>query len=116
MRWASHTYQIEWNETPTACGPFTASLLKYAGLPGQARAGVPSEGVDTWADHEYTNYLGPNTATDFNGSSIENMHSFFTDAVDEFDRKDGHRLLHYLDVGAINDTSDHVQDVARLKR
>lgn len=113
----TRTYQIEWGETPTACGPFTASLLKYAGVPSQPRpGGVTSEMVDQWADHEYTTYLGPNTATDFNGSSIENMHQFFTDAVDDFDRKDGHRLLHYWDIGAISDTSDHVQDVARIKR
>ena len=98
-------YQVEWNESPTECGPYTASLLKYAGLPGKGPTGS-AEQVDQFADQEYSIYIGPNTNTDFNGSSIENMHQFFHDAGN----------LHYWDIGAIGDTSDHHQDIARIQR
>src|SRR5260221_3306052 len=99
------TYQVEWNESPTECGPFTASLLKYA-VPPTLPTPVSSEQIDQWADAEYTKYIGPNTNTDFNGSSIENMHQFFHDAGN----------IHYWDIGAINDTSIHTSDIARIKR
>ena len=98
-------YQVEWNESPTECGFFTAALLKYAGYPGHGPTGT-AEQVDQQADSWFVWLDGPNTNTNFNGVTIENMHQLFAAAGN----------LHYWDIGAISDTSDHNQDIARIKR
>lgn len=98
------SYQLEPGETQDACGPWTASELKYAGPPGWGPTGT-AEDVDQWADQEYTTYIGPNVTSDQGGSSIDNMHSFFHDAGN----------LHYWDIDAISPSSQQSSDLAHIK-
>lgn len=109
------TYQIEPGETQDACGPYTGAELAMAGLPGQQPRGS-AEQIDVLADHWYTTYIGPNVASDTAGSTIDNMHTFFVQAVDFFATKDGHRLLHWFDIGAISPQSRQADDLARIRR
>src|SRR5258707_390601 len=97
-------YQVEWDESPTECGFFTASLLKYAGLPNRGPTGT-AEQVDVWADQQYVAMDGPNINTNFNGVTIENEHTLLKNAG-----------VHYWDIGTINDTSNHVDDNRRITR
>lgn len=98
------TSQFEANETEFACGPFTVSLNKFAGLPGKSPSGT-SEDVDKWADAEYAKLFGNYSASNTSGVSIENMHTLLHDAS-----------LHYWDIGAINANSQQSSDINAIKR
>lgn len=89
-------------ESQDQCGPWTASELKYAGLPGQPPRGSVDD-VHKWAVQEYTKYIGPDVTSDQNGSSIDNMHQFFHDAG-----------YHWWDIGAISPTSQRSHDNAEV--
>lgn len=89
-------------ESQDQCGPWTASELKYAGLPGQPPRGTVDE-VHKWANQEYTAYLGPDVTSNQTGSSIDNMHSFFRDAG-----------YHWWDIDAIGPTSTRSHDNAEV--
>lgn len=89
-------------ESQDQCGPWTASELKHAGLPGQPPRGTVDD-VHSWAVTEYTNYLGPDVTSNQTGSSIDNMHSFFHDAG-----------YHYWDIGAVTPTSTRSHDTAEI--
>lgn len=86
------------------CGPWTAAELKYANLPG--KGGVAKTLIQSFAHAEYVKYIGPDVPSDQQGSSIDNMHSFFKDAGN----------LHYWDIEAISATSAQASDLAHLRR
>lgn len=92
------------NDSQDKCGPATTAELKYAGLPGKGGTGSAAD-IEAWEDAEYTKYIGPNTPYDTNGSSIDNMHSFFHDAGN----------LHYWDIAAISAGSAQSSDIAHIR-
>lgn len=94
------------------CGPWTASELRFAGLPGQGPRGSATD-VGKWASAEYTKWIGPDVPSDQQGSSIDNMHEFFVDATDP---KTGTRNLHWHDIPAISPSSNRSDDNKRIIR
>lgn len=103
------SYQLD-GGSQDKCGPWSVSELRFAGLPGKGPNGSASD-VQAWAHEEYQKYIGPDVVSDQNGSSIDNMHAFLTDATDP---KTGHRNLHWYDVGAISPTSQQPHDNAEI--
>ena len=86
-----------------ACGPFAVGHVKFAGPPGQGARGTETD-VQRWAFNEYIKWIGPDTATDISGSSIDNLHEFLKDAN-----------LHWWDIGSISVDSSHNHDIAEIK-
>jgi len=105
------SYQLD-GGSQDKCGPWTASELRFAGLPGQGARGTAGD-VGHWASAEYVKWIGPDVPSDQQGSSIDNMHEFFTDALDP---KGGQRNLHWHDIPAINPSSNRSDDNKRVIR
>lgn len=95
---------VDAQDSQEKCGPAATGALKYAGLPGKGPSGTAAD-IEAWEDAEYTKYIGPNVASDPNGSTIENMHQFLHDAGN----------LHYWDIAAIGATSSGASDLAHIK-
>jgi hypothetical protein len=85
-----------------ACGPFATAHVKFATAPSVVNTFTQAQ-LQHWAYAEYVQWIGPDTPSDTAGSSIDNMHQFYSDA-----------RLHWRDM-PIDATSDHNQDIARIK-
>jgi hypothetical protein len=89
----AQNFQLESGESSDLCGPYSASMLRFAGLPNKGPRGT-GEDIDQWADKEVNKYL-PNGVVMWQGSSIPDMYNFFTDATDP---QGGKRNLHWWDI------------------
>lgn len=101
----SNQLNTKYGSSQDRCGPWTASELRCAGRPNTGGSGATLDDLMWWAHNEYTKYIGPDVASDQNGSSIDNMHQFFHDAGN----------LHYWDIAAINANSSQASDLAHLR-
>jgi hypothetical protein len=102
--------------SPDKCGPWATSELKFAGLPGKGPRGDATV-VRAWASLEYVKHIGADVISNEAGSSIENMHQFFYDAIEDFGPTPRrHRLLHWFDMDALSPTSKQADDLARVRR
>lgn len=97
------SFQLDGN-SQDKCGPWSVSELHHANLPGHGAKATRLD-VQSWASEKYIQYIGPDVASDQNGSSIDNMHQFLKDAG-----------LHWWDIAGIVPQSKHSDDIARLHR
>jgi Peptidase_C39 like family len=95
--------QFEPNESEFECGEFAAAIVKFAGYPGKGATGT-QEDIDQTADAFYTKYVGPNIASNTQGTSIDVMHQMIKDCG-----------LDYQDLPTINSTSQQSSDIAHIK-
>lgn len=108
------SYQLD-GGSQDKCGPWTASELRFAGLPGHGAQGTTGD-VGTWAHTEYEKWIGQDVVSDQQGSSIDNMHEFFTDSTDPDPNGAHQRNLHWHDIPAINPSSNRSDDNRRVIR
>lgn len=87
-----------------ACGPFAAGHVKFTTDPTKKNTTNPAD-IQNWAFNEYASVIGPDTISNTDGSSIDNMHTFYHDAG-----------YHYWDISGIDANSQHATDIARIKR
>ena len=85
-----------------ACGPFAVAHVKFTTGPNVDNR-LDVHQLQNWAFHEYSAWIGPDNPSDTMGSSIDNMHHFYSDAG-----------LSYWEM-PISANSDHNQDIARIK-
>lgn len=101
--------QFETGESSMLCCPWSVAELRYAGRPGKRPIGT-GEMVDQWADAEYTKYIGPNTSGNPQGSTINNIAQFFSDATGD----GGTNKLAYNVIAGINMNSMQPSDSANI--
>lgn len=91
------SFQLENGETQDACGPWSVSSLRVAGLPGKGARGV-AEDVDSWADTQMNLYM-PNGQVNWPGTSIAQMYQFLSNSLDPVSKQ---RNLHWWDIAPLD--------------